>query len=153
MMLVYYCPSKGSPLPVSHKLSPRCSELNTSIAASAAAKLRLAGALSYLGATITAAPSRLFPSLPPSLNRQYGPSDLPHCTSSSALSLPPSLEWPLMCTQCTGRPVASTSLSRLRAHSTSAMLAFGCHLPVTTSTERGLGLPSTWPAAMPAYLY
>ena len=28
---IYYCPSKESPLPVSHIPSPRCSELNTSI--------------------------------------------------------------------------------------------------------------------------
>ena len=30
-MMVFYCPSKESPLPISHILSPRCSELNTSI--------------------------------------------------------------------------------------------------------------------------
>ena len=47
MMMVYYCPSKGSPLPVIHKLSPRCSELSTSIAAWAAAKLRLATIIYY----------------------------------------------------------------------------------------------------------
>ena len=31
MMMVFYCPSKESPLPISHILSPKCSELNTSI--------------------------------------------------------------------------------------------------------------------------
>ena len=39
MMMVFYCPSKGIPLPVSHIPTPSCSELNTSMAASAAAKL------------------------------------------------------------------------------------------------------------------
>jgi hypothetical protein len=41
----------------------------------------------------------------------------------------------LTCTQCTVRPVASTSASSFRAYSTSAMFAFGCQRVLAQMVE------------------